>query len=116
MKVIFITARIRRMTGGYIFTLSTLAGGGKGTPSQVWVGGGYPISGLGRGYPISGLGGIPSQIRGVPHQRSGWWGVPGVPQQGLDGGGYDRYPQPGLDGGGTQGTPQPATRSGWGTP
>ena len=38
-----ITARIRRMTGGYIFSLSTLAGGGgggEGTPSQVWVGGG----------------------------------------------------------------------------
>ena len=31
-----LTARIRRMTGGYIFSLSTLAGGG--TPSQVWVG------------------------------------------------------------------------------
>ena len=49
-----ITARIRRMTGGYIFTLSTLAGEGS-TPSQVWVRGGYPISGLGGG-------GTPSQV------------------------------------------------------
>ena len=49
-----ITARIRRMTGGYIFSLSTLAGGG-----------GYPIPGPGRGYPIPGPG------RGVPHPRSG---------------------------------------------
>ena len=46
------TARIRRMTGGYIFSLSTLAGGG-----------GYPISGLGRGVPYP-------RSRGVPHPRS----------------------------------------------
>ena len=42
--------------GGYIFSLSTLAGGRRG----------YPIPGLGRGYPISGLG------RGVSHPRSRW--------------------------------------------
>ena len=91
------TTRIRRLTGGYIFTLSTLAGGGGypvsglgrgwGTPSQVWVKG-YPIPGLGGGYPISGLGGTPSQV----------WMVGGVPHPGLDGGGG--VPQPGLDGGG----------------
>ena len=60
-----ITARIRRMGEGNIFSLSTLVGrgvshpksvGGGGTPSQVWVEG-YPISGLGGGwgYPIPGL-------------------------------------------------------------
>ena len=58
----FITTRIRRMTGGYIFSLSTLVGGvypilGLGRR-------GYPISGLVRGYPISGLG------RGVLRLRS----------------------------------------------
>ena len=63
---------------------------GGGTPSQVWVGGGYPISGLGRGvphprsrwgggYPIpgSGRGGTPSQVYvgGVPPPDLGW-GIP----------------------------------------
>ena len=56
------TARHPKDGEGYIFSLSTLDGGG-GTTSQVWVGG-YPISGLGGGYPIPGLG------RGVPHPRS----------------------------------------------
>ena len=76
----FITARIRRMGKGNIFSLSTLAGRG-GTPSQVWVG----------GYPIPGLGG------GLPHPRSGWWGggVPGVPSgQVWMVGGYLGYSPP----------------------
>ena len=81
------------MTGGYIFSLSTLVGGG-GTPSQVWVGG-YPTPGLGRGY-----------LEYPPLTRSGWgtpldlgWGTPGTgsPQT------WDRYPSP-LDLG--PGTPQ----------
>ena len=90
----FVTARIRRMTGGYIFSLSTLAGegypisglgrGGRGypisglgkggTPSQVWVGR-YPIPGLGRGYPIPGLGEYPISGGGVPHSRSGGYPI-----------------------------------------
>ena len=61
------------MTGGYIFSLSTLAGGGGVLHLRSrW--GGYPISGLGGG-------GIPSQVqvggypipgpgRGVTHPRS----------------------------------------------
>ena len=83
---------------------------GRGTPSRVWVGGGYPVPGL--------LGGA------VPHPRSGWGEYP-IP--GLDGeGGYLGYPiswmwmvggtpQSDLDGGGglPQGTP---TRTEWGTP
>ena len=103
MSFSLFTARIRRMTGGYIFSLSTLLGGG------------YPISGLGGGYPIPGLGrGVP-HLRsgwGVPHPRSGWWGVPGVP------------PDQVWMVGGTWGTPSnqvwmmgvpgvPPTRSGW---
>ena len=94
LELIF-TARIRRMTEGYIFTLSTLARSRQGgTPSQVWmVVGGYPISGLGGGVPHLRSG-------GVPHHRYGGYpsqvlmvGVPGVPPQlGLDGGGYPGYP------------------------
>ena len=61
-----ITARIRRMTEGNVFTLSTILGGG------------YPIPGLGRrGYPIPGPGrGVPHhrsrEGERVPHPRSGW--------------------------------------------
>ena len=44
---VLITARIRRMTEGNVFTLSTISGGG-GTPSQVR-GGGNPIPGPDRG-------------------------------------------------------------------
>ena len=69
-----ITARIRRMGEGNIFSLFTLAGRG-GTPSQTWDGVPCPRSG------------------GVPHPRSGWGGYP-VP--GLGG----RYPAPGLGWGG----------------
>ena len=102
-KIIFITARIRRMTGGYIFSLSTLWGGYPiqpwtgvypiqpwmgGYPNQPWMGGvpdpaldrGYPNLGQ-RGYPIPCLGGYPNLGWGVPHPMSG-----GVPH--LRGGGY----------------------------
>ena len=95
------------MTGGYIFTLSTLVEGG-GTPFQLWVGG-YPISGLGRGVPHlrsgvphlrSGWGGTQVWMvgctLGTPLTRSGWWGVP---QPGQDGGVYPGYTRPGLGGG-----------------
>ena len=101
---ILITARIRRMTGGYVFTgvcLFTFAGG-------------YPIPGVDRGVPHSRSG------WGVPHSRSGLGGYP-IP--GLDG----RYPIPGLDGGGYPipdvdggypfpGGGVPHSRSGWGYP
>ena len=97
------TARIRRMTEGNVFTLSTISGGGGGypvsglhwgggtpfqvwtecTPSQVWMGGTssqvwtgvYPILLTGVGW------GTPSQVQtgGTP---SCWWGVPqGTPIQ-----------------------------------
>ena len=61
MKMVFFTARIRRMTGGYIFSLcvSPHPGGGEGTPSS-W--GGYPL---------------PRSRGGTP---SSWWDVP---QQGV---------------------------------
>ena len=93
---VFITARIRRMTGGYIFSLSTLGGvpdpaldGGRGTqpslgwggtqsslgwggyPIQPWMGG-YPNLGWGVPHPMSrGGGGYPNLGRGVPHPMSG---------------------------------------------
>ena len=87
-----ITARIRRMTGGYIFTLcvspqgggrGTYLPGGGGVPTQVWVGGGVTYllrSGLGGtyhlgcgggGYLLSGLDGGGGYLL-----RSGWGGVP----------------------------------------
>ena len=69
-----ITARIRRMTGGYIFSLSTLFGGGVPDPAlegrvpdPALDGGGTPT--LDGGYPISG---------GVPHPMSGG-AYPGYP-------------------------------------
>ena len=88
---IFITARIRRMREGNIFSLFTLAGGGEewfaflltgGTPSQVWTRVLYPRSKQGCWL---GRGGTPSQVKtgGVPHPAEG---VPpskirtGVPQ------------------------------------
>ena len=93
-----ITACIRRMREGNIFSLSTLAGGGggRGTPSQIW-------------------GDTPSQVwmvgRGVPHPRSGWWGggFP-IPSPGWGGG---VYPIPGLDGGRVPRVTPPPARSGW---
>ena len=104
----FITARIRRMTGGYIFTLCVSSRGegvptfrvvGGGTysglgggylPSQVWVGGG------GRGtYLPGGRGCTYSQVwMGGYLLRSGWGGGT---YSGLDGGGY----LPWQGGGGT---------------
>ena len=95
----FFTARIRKMTGGYIFSLSTLVGAGGGT-SISHLGGGYPISGLGGGYPhprvqvggypIPGLGrgvSLPGPGGGVPHLKSG-----GTPSQVWMVGGYPGYP------------------------
>ena len=96
-KIIFITARIRRMTGGYIFSLSTLWGGYPiqpwmgGYPIQPWMGG-YPIQPWTGGTPTLDRGGTPSHVwggtptldGGVPHPMSG-----GVPH--LRGG---RYPIP----------------------
>ena len=104
-----ITASIRRMREGNIFSLFTLAGGGGGNsipdpdgrnPSQVWTGGGG-------GYIILLMRGTPSQVwigegtsscwqeevpqypillRGVPHPTSRQ-GVPwGIPWSRLDGG------------------------------
>ena len=72
-----ITARIRRMTGGYIFTLcvsshlgggylpSGQVGGGGYLPSQVWMGG-YPPSQVGGGVPTfpGGGGYLPFQVWG----------------------------------------------------
>ena len=89
---ILITARIRRMTEGNIFSMSTL------------VEGGYPISGL---------------DRGVPHPRSRW-GVPRVPHiQDWDRG--EVPPHPSLDGVPPIqtgiGVPRvPPSKTGWGTP
>ena len=72
-----VTARIRRMTGGYIFSLSTLAGGGGGgTPSQVWPGGGVLHLRSGGGVLHLRLGGTSSQVRG------GYMGYPPYPDLG----------------------------------
>ena len=100
-QLMIITARILRMGEGNIFSLFTLAGGGGGvphpgldgwggTPSQVWgrgvphlsSGGGWYLIQLWMvgGYPISGLRGTPSQVWGDPGQVLMVWGeVPGVP-------------------------------------
>ena len=121
--VSFITARIRRMGEGNIFSLSTLAGGGGGGrrvphPRSGW--GGYLIPGLGGwgGYLIPGLvGGTPSQVwmvGGIPRVPPNWvLMVGGVTWPGLHGEGG--YPIPGLgvgphlrSGGGV-----PHPRSGW---
>ena len=141
-SVRFITACIRRMTEGNVFTLSTISGGGvshprsrQGVPYPAdW---GYSIPGLDEGYPFPGLdpisgldgGGTPSQVwmGGVLHPRSGWGGY-SIP--GLDGGvlhprsgwgvphlrsGWGWHPIPGLDGGYTI-LGQPPLSAGWGTP
>ena len=89
------TARIRRMTGGYIFTLcvSPHLGGGYlpsgwwgGVSTQVWVGRVPTFPGLGGG--------------GTYLPRPGWWGY--LPFQVWMGGTYlGRYPPPGS------GTPPP---------
>ena len=91
------TTHIRRMREGNSFSLSTLAGGGgrkggnpisnlgrggvphprsrwgEGTPSQVWTGGGCPISGLKRGVPHSADRGYLIQ------DQDGGWRYPEVP-------------------------------------
>ena len=61
----FITARIRRMTEGTVFTLFTISMGG--TLSQVV------------------MGGTPSCWWGYPNPRSGWGGTLGYPHPRLDG-------------------------------
>ena len=80
-KCLFITARVRSMTGRYCFhrCLSVNICVWGGYPSQVWMVGGVPhprsevgggtLGGLdGGGYHIPGVGGTPA--------RFGWWGVP----------------------------------------
>ena len=98
-----VTARIRKMGEGNIFSLFTLAGGEGGTPSQIWgvphlrseVGGGYlarsglggvphPMSGVG-GYPISGPGGTPSPEEDPMSGRGYPMSGRGYP---MSGGGY----------------------------
>ena len=87
------------MTGGYIFTLSTLAGGGRDTHLRSrWGGGGYPVQVLmvGEGVP-------PGQVLMVPPAIKTWlgysptlgWGTPSTIKTWLG------YPPPDL---------------GWGTP
>ena len=79
----FITARIRRMTGGYIFTLCVsphLDGGGR---SQVQVGGWYPIKPWMGGVPgLRFSGGVPGLrfSRGGPGSQVSDFpgGVPGL--------------------------------------
>ena len=126
-----ITARIRRMGEGTVFSLfvsshldgvgvpeSGLDGWGGSTPARSgwW---GVPRPGLdGGGYPsqVWMIGGNPSQVwmvGGTQDTPSQVWMVGGVPQPGLDGGGYPSQvwmvggtwgtPQPGLDGGGYPG-------------
>ena len=86
-----------------------------GTPSQVREGvphlrsGEYPILGLGAPHlklgatpsQVWGGGGTPSQVRGVPHPRSGWCvGVPPTPGMGYPlprpGTGYPPLPEMGY--------------------
>ena len=112
IHVALITARIRRMGEGTVFSLfvsshlggvlpqSGLGGvphlrsGRGGTPSQVWLGG-YPIPGLGgRGYPILGLDGVP------PPTRSGWG--TSLPRPGM---GYPPRPGTGNPPGTWEGLP-----------
>ena len=137
----FITARIRKMREGNIFSLFTLGGGGNSIsaldrgypiPGLGEQGGLYPIPGLdrggtlsqvwmGRGYPIPGLDG-----EGVPHCTSGW-GVPhprsgqgGTPSQVWMGVPHPRSGRglPHFADWGTQGTPlsRPGTEGTRGTP
>ena len=79
-----ITARVRSTTGGYVFTLFTIWGGGVPTLRSGW--GGYLLR-SGWGVPIcSGSGGtyLLGGGGGVPTLRSGW----GVPTQVWMGGTY----------------------------
>ena len=73
------------MTGGYIFSLSTLRGRG-GSQVQVQVGGGSQVQVQVGGYPVSGFRGVPGPGPGgggMPGLRSG-----GVPSLRSGGGGY----------------------------
>ena len=97
---IIITARVRSMREGNIYTLECLSvyhwfGGGYPIPGPVREGGRYPIPGLDGGYPFQGPGGgypIPGLDGGTPplHPDLGWvtphpdlgWGTP--PVQTLD--------------------------------
>ena len=135
VSVVIFSARIRRMTEGNVFILSTISwggggGGGAGTPSQVYGWGGT----LSKVWMV---GGYPGQV---------WMVGGGVLQPGLDEGGYPSQvwmvggTWTGLDGGGTLGTAShhysmgspppwldgvspppwldgvPPTVTGWGTP
>ena len=127
----FFSARIQKMTGGNVFTLSTIVGGGGNTP--IWLTGGTLFSALDGGYPFPTLDGggrwylLPkSGWRagvGVYLLRSGWGlGYP-LPRS-RSGGAGRRFGRFGGWGGGgsgqgrgtpfkvwTGGTPP---RSGWG--
>ena len=121
--LLIITARIRRMGEGNVFTLCV-------SPHLDW-GGGVPIR------ILKGVGGSPSQVWrggtlsqvwlvgvpcGTPLPRTGWGTSPtsqdwmGYPRPGLDG----VPPWPGLDGichwPGLDGVPPPLSRTGWGPP
>ena len=82
-KVLFsVCQSTPRRVGGY----PTSGLGRGGIPSQVQVGGGYPISGPGGypipgpgGYPISGQGCTPSQVRGRGYSIPCSGGYPGYP-------------------------------------
>ena len=106
----FITARIRSMTEGNVFTLSTISGGEGGYPVPgLWVGGvphprseGYPSQvQMVWGYPSPGLGVYSGQVWMMGGTLSMVWGVP----------------WPGLDGGrATPGKPPQASSWWWGYP
>ena len=74
-RLLFVTARIRRMGEGTFFSLSVHTCGGGGYPISGLRWGGYLVPCPG-GYPVPGLGGIPSP-------RSGGGG--GYPVSGLGG-------------------------------
>ena len=118
-EIQLITARIRRMTGGYVFSLSTIAGV-PGSVSRWGDGGGLPQLGPGSdggnqpdpdgGLPQPGPdGGYPGQGWGTPYPdldlggtlaRSGWvWGYPGQVRAGAGTLARSRWgvPQPGME-------------------
>ena len=67
----FFTARVRSTTGGYVFTLSTIWGGGGYLPSQVWIGGVATFWVGGPTFPGGWgtyLGRYPPTRIGTPHQ------------------------------------------------
>ena len=82
-KEIF-TARVRSTTGGYVFTLYTICGGGEGGyPIQLM--GGTPFPGLDGGYPIQLMGGtpFPGLDGGYPIQLMGGVPLPSSRQVGV---------------------------------